>query len=58
LYFLKTSNINIDSMRKIYDFKNKTLKVERVPNSFENLTTYNCWMIIFQNFYMEYKNER
>jgi hypothetical protein len=45
-------------MRKIYDFKNKTLKVERVPNSFENLTTYNCWMIIFQNFYMEYKNER
>jgi len=35
LYFLKTSNINIDSMKKINDFKNNALKVERVPNVFE-----------------------
>jgi hypothetical protein len=38
LYFLKTSNINIDSMR--IDFKNDALKVERVPNIFENLNYF------------------
>jgi hypothetical protein len=32
LYFLQTSNINVDSMKKINDFKNNALKVERVPN--------------------------
>jgi len=40
LYFLKTSNINIDSMTKINDFKNNALKVERVPNVFENLNSF------------------
>jgi len=40
LYFLKTSNINIDSTRKINDFKNNTLKVERVPNVFEILNSF------------------
>ena len=39
-YFLKTSNINVDSMKKINDFKNNTLKVERVPNVFENLNSF------------------
>ena len=34
--FLKTSNINVDSMRKINDFKNDAWKVERVPKTFEN----------------------
>jgi hypothetical protein len=38
LYFLKTSNINIDSMR--IDFKNDALKVERIPNIFENLNSF------------------
>ena len=32
--FLKTSNINVDSMRKINDFKNNAWKVERVRKSF------------------------
>ena len=39
-YFLKTSNINIDSMRKINNFKNNALKVERVPKIFENLNFF------------------
>jgi len=38
--FLKTSNINVDSMRKINDFKINALKVERVPNIFENLNSF------------------
>jgi len=38
--FLKTSNININSMRKINDFKNDTLKVERIPKIFENLNSF------------------
>jgi len=35
--FLKASNININSTRKISDHKIYALKVERVPNTFENL---------------------
>ena len=34
------SNINVESMRKINDFKNDALKVERVPNIFENLNSF------------------
>jgi hypothetical protein len=37
---LKTSNINVDSMKKINDFKNNALKVERVSNVFENLNSF------------------
>ena len=40
VFFFKTSNINIDSIRKINDFKNDTLKVERVPKIFENLNSF------------------
>jgi hypothetical protein len=38
--FLKTSNINVDSMRKINDFKINALKVERVRKTFENLNSF------------------
>jgi hypothetical protein len=38
--FLKTSNINVDSMRKINDFKINALKVERVRKTFENLNFF------------------
>jgi len=38
--FLKTSNINVDSMRKINDFKNDVWQVERVRNFFENLNSF------------------
>jgi hypothetical protein len=34
------SNINIDSKRKINDFKNDALKVECVPKIFENLNYF------------------
>jgi len=36
---LKASDINIDSTRKINDCKINELKVERVPNTFENLNS-------------------
>jgi len=42
-YFFCTfenSNINIDSMRKINDFKINALKVERVRKTFENLNSF------------------
>jgi len=38
--FLKASNINVNSIRKISDHKIYALKVERVPNSFENLNSF------------------
>jgi len=38
--FLKASNINIDSTRKINDCKINALKVERVQNTFENLNYF------------------
>jgi len=38
--FFKTSNINVDSMKKINYFKNNALKVERVPNVVENLNSF------------------
>jgi hypothetical protein len=37
--FLKASNINVDSTRKISDCKINALKVERVQNTFENLNS-------------------
>jgi len=37
--FLKASNINVNSTRKISDHKIYALKVERVPNTFENLNS-------------------
>jgi hypothetical protein len=42
LYFefiLKKNNINVDSTRKISDYKINVLKVERVQNTFENLNS-------------------
>jgi len=38
--FLKTSNINVNSARKITDHKIYALKIERVPNSFENFNSF------------------
>jgi hypothetical protein len=46
--FLKTSNINVDSMKKINDFKNNTLKAERVPNVFENLNSFETMLKTMQ----------
>jgi hypothetical protein len=37
---LKASNINVNSTRKINDHKIYALKVERVPNTFENLNSF------------------
>jgi hypothetical protein len=37
---LKTSNINVDLMRKINYFKNDVWKVERVPKTFKNLNSF------------------
>jgi len=37
---LKTSNININSTRKISDHKIYALKVERILNTFENLNSF------------------
>jgi len=48
VFFLKTSDINIDSMRKINDFKNNALKVERVPNVFENLNSFKTMLKILK----------
>jgi len=52
LYFLKTSNINIDSMRKINDFKNNALKVERIPNIFENLNSFETMLKMLKTMQM------
>jgi len=38
--FLKASNINVNSTRKISGHKIYALKVERVPNIFENLNSF------------------
>jgi len=38
--FLKTSNINVGSTRKISDYKINALKVEHVQNTFENLNPF------------------
>jgi len=40
LYFLKISNINVDSTRKISDCQINALKVERVQNTFKNLNSF------------------
>jgi len=40
LYFFKASNINVNSTRKISDHEIYALKVERVPNTFENLNSF------------------
>jgi len=37
---LKASNFNVNSTRKISDHKIYALKVERVPNTFENLNSF------------------
>jgi len=39
LYFFKTSNIKVDSTRKISDYKINVLTVKRVSNTFENLNS-------------------
>ena len=38
--FLKASNINVNSTREISDHKIYALKVECVPNTFENLNSF------------------
>ena len=48
LYFLKTSIINIDLMRKINDFKNDMFKVECVPKIFENLNSFETMLKILK----------
>jgi hypothetical protein len=50
--FLKTSNINVDSMRKINDFKINALKVERVPNVFENLNSFETMLKMLKTMQM------
>jgi len=40
IFFFKASNINIDSTRKISNHKIYALKVKRVPNTFENLNSF------------------
>jgi len=52
LYFLKTSNINVDSMKKINYFKNNALKVERVPNVFENLNSFETMLKMLKTMQM------
>jgi len=38
--FFKASNINVNSTRKISDHKIYAFKVERVPNTIENLNSF------------------
>jgi len=38
--FLKANNINVDSTKKINNYKINALKVEHVQNTFENLNSY------------------
>jgi len=52
VFFLKISNINIDSIRKINDFKNNALKVERVPNIFENLNSFKTMLKMLKTMQM------
>ena len=50
------SNINIDSMRKINDFKNNALKVERVPKIFENLNSFETMQKMLKTMQIYLKN--
>jgi hypothetical protein len=50
------SNINIDSMRKINDFKNNALKVERVPKIFENLNSFETMKKMLKTMQIYLKN--
>jgi hypothetical protein len=50
------SNINIDSMRKINDFKNNVLKVERVPKIFENLNSFETMKKMLKTMQIYLKN--
>jgi hypothetical protein len=50
--FLKASNINVDSMKKINDFKNNALKVEHVPNVFENLNSFETMLKMLKTMQM------
>ena len=50
--FLKASNINVDSMKKINDFKNNALKVERVPNVFTNLNSFETMLKMLKTMQM------
>jgi len=49
---LKASNINVNSTRKISDFKNNALKVERVPNVFENLNFFETMLKMLKTMQM------
>jgi hypothetical protein len=46
------SNINVDSMKKINDFKNNALKVERVPNVVENLNSFKTMLKMLKTMQM------
>jgi hypothetical protein len=50
------SNINIDSMRKINDFKNNALKVERIPKIFENLNSFETMKKMLKTMQIYLKN--
>jgi len=39
-------------MKKINDFKNNTLKVERVPNAFENLNSFETMLKMLKTMQM------
>ena len=49
---MKASNINVDSMKKINDFKNNALKVERVPNVFKNLNSFETMLKMLKTMQM------
>jgi len=53
---LKTSNINVDSTRKISDCKINALKVEHIQNTFENLNSFEMAlkMLKTMQIYQEY----
>jgi len=39
-FILKTNNINVNSTKKINNYKNNALKIEHVQNTFENLNIF------------------
>jgi len=50
--FFENKQINIDLIRKINDLKNNALKVERVPNIFENLNSFEMMLKMLKTMQM------
>jgi len=48
----ESEQINVDSMKKINDFKNNALKVERVPNVVENLNSFKTMLKMLKTMQM------